>query len=52
MNKNTYWMQAQENEDREQEAYLAEYRKRKEGQKPGWLRRLFLSVREWVSQKG
>lgn len=44
MNKNTYWMQAQENEDREQEAYLAEYRKRKEGQKPGWLKRLYLSI--------
>lgn len=52
MNKNTYWMQAQENEDREQEAYLAEYRRRKEGQKPGWLRRLILSIRGRFSNIG
>lgn len=52
MNKNTYWVQAQENEDREQEAYLAEYRKRKEGQKPGWMRRLFSSIVECFRKKG
>lgn len=52
MNKNTYWAQAQENEDREQEAFLTEYRKRKEERKSSsrlrqvirLIRRLFCKV--------
>ncbi len=44
MDRKTYWEQAQEEEDREQEAYLTEYRKRKEAKKQICFLERFLSL--------
>lgn len=52
MDTKTYWEQAQEEEDREQEAYLAEYRKRKEARKQSSpLRKILLSIRQCLTKK-
>lgn len=52
MDTKTYWEQAQEEEDREQEAYLAEYRKRREAKKQSDpLKKLLLSIRKCLTKK-
>lgn len=54
MGNKTYWEQAQEEEDREQEAYLSEYRKRREAKQKQSSRclwkRLLASIRSWLSK--
>lgn len=52
MEMKTYWEQAQEEEDREQEAYLAEYRKRREAKKQSHpFRKLLSSIRKCLTKK-
>lgn len=52
MDTKTYWEQAQEEEDREQEAYLAEYRRRKEAkQQSGPFHQILASIRKCLMKK-
>lgn len=52
MDTKTYWEQAQEEEDREQEAYLAEYRRRREAKKQsGPFQKILASIRRCLMKK-